>query len=67
MNIPRQELNLLAADARAHLGKIEFTLLYCPGLMEQYMEGILYGGLKDKKFMQTALMWIQIIARGHLR
>ena len=67
MNIPRQELNLLAADAGTHLGKIEFTLPYCPGIMEQYMESILYEGLKDKKFMQTALMWIQIIARGHLR
>ena len=53
MNIPRQELNLSAADARTHLGKIEFTLPYCPGLMEQYMEGILYEGLKDKRFMQT--------------
>lgn len=53
MNIPRQELNLSAADTRTHLGKIEFTLPYCPGLMEQYMEGILYEGLKDKRFMQT--------------
>lgn len=53
MNIPRQELNLSAADARTHLGKIEFTIPYCPGIMEQYMEGVLYEEMKDKKFMQT--------------
>ena len=53
MNIPRQELNLWAADARTHLGKIEFTIPYCPGIMEQYMEGVLYEEMKDKKFMQT--------------
>lgn len=53
MNIPRQELNLSAADARTHLGKIEFTIPYCPGIVEQYMEGVLYEEMKDKKFMQT--------------
>ena len=53
MNIPRQELNLSAADARTHLGKIELTIPYCPGIMEQYMEGVLYEEMKDKKFMQT--------------
>lgn len=53
MNIPREEFNLAAADARAHLGKIAFTLPYCAALTEQYMEGRLYEPLKDKKFMQT--------------
>ena len=53
MNIPRQDLNLSAADARTHFGKIEFTVPYCPGIVEQYMEGFLYEGMKDKKFMQT--------------
>lgn len=53
MNITRQELNMAATDARAHLGKIVFTVPYCPSLMEQYMEGVLYEPMKDKKFMQT--------------
>ena len=29
MNIPREEFNLAAADARLHLGKIAFTIPYC--------------------------------------
>ena len=53
MNIPREEFNLAAADARLHLGKIAFTIPYCSMLTEQYMEGNLYEPLKDKKFMQT--------------
>lgn len=53
MNIPREEFNLAAADARLHLGKIAFTVPYCSTLTEQYMEGNLYEPLKDKKFMQT--------------
>lgn len=53
MNIPREEFNLAAADARAHLGKIAFTLPYCAALTEQYMEGCLYEPLKDRKFMQS--------------
>ena len=53
MNIPREEFNLAAADARLHLGKIAFTIPYCPALIEQYMEGSLYEPMKDKKFMQT--------------
>ncbi len=52
MNIPRQELNLAAADAKIHLGKIAYTVPYCSTLMEQYMEGCLYESMKDKKFMQ---------------
>lgn len=53
MNIPRLELNLAAADARGHLGKIAFTVPYCSSLTEQYLEGNLYETMKDKKFMQT--------------
>jgi len=53
MNIPREEFNLAAADARLHLGKIAFTVPYCNTLIEQYMEGSLYEPMKDKKFMQT--------------
>ena len=53
MNIPRQEFNLAAADARSHLGKISFTIPYCSSLAEQYLEGCLYEPMKDKKFMQT--------------
>ena len=53
MNIPREEFNLAAADARLHLGKIAFTIPYCSALIEQYMEGSLYDPMKDKKFMQT--------------
>ena len=53
MNIPRQEFNLSATDARSHLGKIAFTLPYCEGLTEQYMEGVLYEPLKDRRFMQS--------------
>ena len=53
MNIPREEFNLAAADARLHLGKIAFTVPYCSSLTEQYMEGSLYEPMKDKKFMQT--------------
>ena len=53
MNIPREEFNLAAADARLHLGKIAFTVPYCSSLIEQYMEGSLYEPMKDKKFMQT--------------
>ncbi len=53
MNIPRQELNLAATDARVHLGKIACTIPYCPNLVEQYMEGVLYEPMKDKRFMQT--------------
>ena len=52
MNIPREEFNLAAADARLHLGKIAFTIPYCSTLVEQYMEGNLYEPMKDKKFMQ---------------
>ena len=52
MNIPRQEFNLAAADARLHLGKIAFTIPYCGELTEQYMEGNLYEPMKDKRFMQ---------------
>ena len=36
MNIPRDEFNLAAADARLHLGKIAFTIPYCSSLTEQY-------------------------------
>ena len=53
MNIPREEFNLAAADARLHLGKIAFIVPYCSTLIEQYMEGSLYEPMKDKKFMQT--------------
>ena len=53
MNIPREEFNLAAADARLHLGKIAFTIPYSNTLMEQYMTGSLYEPMKDKKFMQT--------------
>ncbi len=53
MNIPREELNMAASDARTHLGKIAYTVPYCPNLAEQYMEGVLYEPMKDKKFMQT--------------
>ena len=52
MNIPRQEFNLAAQDARLHLGRIAFTIPYCSTLTEQYMEGVLYEPMKDKKFMQ---------------
>ena len=53
MNIPRHEFNLAAADARLHLGKIDFTIPYCSSITEQYMEGSLYEPMKEKKFMQT--------------
>ena len=53
MNIPREEFNLAAADARLHLGKIAFTIPYCSALIEQYMEGSQYEPVKEKKFMQT--------------
>ncbi len=52
MNIPRQELFLSASDAKAHLGKILFSLPYSQALAEQYMEGCLYEPLKDKKYMK---------------
>ena len=53
MNIPRQELNMAATDARGYLGKIDVTVPYSTALAEQYMEGSLYEPLKDKKFMQA--------------
>ena len=52
MNIPREEFNFAAADARMHLGNIAYTVPYCRVLIEQYMEGTLYEPMKDKKFMQ---------------
>lgn len=53
MNIPRSELNLVAADTRWQLGQINYTVPYSPTIMEQYMEGCLYEPMKDKRFMQA--------------
>jgi hypothetical protein len=53
MNVSRQEFELAAADAVLHLGKIDVTVPYCAALTEQYMEGVLFEPLKDKKFMQA--------------
>ena len=53
MNIPREELNMAAQDAKHHLGRISATLPFSPALAEQYMEGNLVLPLKDKRYTQA--------------
>ena len=53
MNVSRQEFELAAADAVLHLGKIDVTVPYCAAITEQYIEGVLFEPLKDKKFIQA--------------
>ena len=53
MNIPREELNMAAQDAKHHLGRIAATLPFSPALAEQYMEGNMVLPLKDKRYTQA--------------
>ena len=50
MNIPREELNMAAQDAKHHLGRISATLPFSPALAEQYMEDVKTAELRDYKF-----------------
>lgn len=53
MNIPNEDLTMLAADTGAHLGKVDLIVPYSPILREQYLEGTLVMSTHDKKYMQA--------------
>ena len=53
MNIPSADLTPLAADAGAHLGKINLLVPFSQTLREQYLEGMLTEPTHDRKYMQA--------------
>ena len=53
MNIPSDDLTMLATDTGAHLGKVDLLLPYSQTLREQYLEGKLMMPTHDRRYMQA--------------
>ncbi len=56
INVPVQEFAMPIADAKAHLGKIQYTIPFSLALAEQSVEGSMGEELHDRKYMQSVRM-----------